>query len=179
MQHPLHAPSSSPSGIRGPDPRLCRGVSPATPVLHQKVIFSFLTPQQSPSPTQQSVSSPGGQETGQGLRSRTGGIFKNLKSWVRSPEDTIEARVGPRSRPFSGRSGPRPSPTRQEPGGVNKPRGTHRDWRAKDGGVSPAEPTGSTKGCRSALSFQFNGDACVSVCDIYISRANVSAANES
>lgn len=44
--------------------------------------------------------------------------------------------------------------------------------------MSPAEPTGSTKGCRSALSFQFNGDACVSVCDIYITGECVRSQRE-
>lgn len=67
---PFTRPAPAPPGIRGTEPCLCRGVSPATPVLPQRVIFSFLMPQQPPSPKQPSPSSRGGQETGRGSPSR-------------------------------------------------------------------------------------------------------------
>lgn len=105
---PLRTPSSNPPGIRGLHSRPYWGVSPAAPVLPQRVIFSFSTPQQPRSPKKPSASSRGGRATGRGLRSGGGGLSRTSHVGSVPPEDTIEADLGQRSCSCSRRTGPPP-----------------------------------------------------------------------
>ncbi|XP_026937166.1 uncharacterized protein [Sagmatias obliquidens] len=64
------------------------------------------------------------------LASRPGSSAAQPPS-LRQPEDNVEARLGQRSCSASGDPGPR---TREELGGVNRPRGPHPHWAAKHRG---------------------------------------------
>lgn len=137
---PLHTPSSNPPGIRGLHSRPYWGLSPAAPVLPQRVIFSFSTPQQPRSPKKPSASPRGGRATGRGLRSGGGGLSRTSHVGSVPPEDTIEADLGQRSCSCSRRFAHRPSPTREEPGGVNRPRGPSRGLEGQASGACPRPP---------------------------------------